>query len=152
MTKDKFVADCMLGKLARWLRITGYDTKYFRHFEDHKLLAIARFEGRILLTKDIALFKRAKEIAYLVQTEPLENQLKEIFTQFGLWPRFSLARCPRCNEILFSVCAQEIKPQIPLFVFLSFQEFKQCPLCQKVYWPGTHWQKIDAICHELLQK
>ncbi|MGC8777940.1 MAG: Mut7-C RNAse domain-containing protein, partial [Candidatus Caldatribacteriaceae bacterium] len=83
MTEEKFLADCMLGKLARWLRIAGYDTKYLPHSEDRKLIAIARFEGRVLLTKDQALFRRAKEIAYLVQAESLGHQLKEILTHFG---------------------------------------------------------------------
>jgi|YNPMSStandDraft_2_1061718.scaffolds.fasta_scaffold00068_33 uncharacterized protein with PIN domain len=145
MTQEKFLADCMLGKLARWLRIAGYDTRYFRYAEDHKLIAIARFEGRILLTRDRALSQRAKEIAYFVQAESLEHQLKEVLTRFDLPLRLSLARCPDCNATLLDASFQEVKLKIPLFVSLSFQEFKKCPLCQKVYWPGTHWQKITAF-------
>ncbi|MCX7667793.1 MAG: Mut7-C RNAse domain-containing protein [Atribacterota bacterium] len=148
MTEEKFLADCMLGKLARWLRIVGYDTKYFRHAEDHTLIAVARFEGRVLLTRDRALFQRAKEIAHLIQTESLEHQLREVLLCFGLPLRLSLARCPSCNTALLTVSPQEVKSQVPLFVSLSFEEFKQCPLCQKIYWPGTHWQKIVQFCQE----
>ncbi|NSW77334.1 MAG: Mut7-C RNAse domain-containing protein [Candidatus Atribacteria bacterium] len=148
MTEEKFLADCMLGKLARWLRIVGYDTKYFRHAEDHTLIAVARFEGRMLLTKDRALFQRAKEITYFIKAESLEYQLKEVLSHFKLSLRLSFARCPSCNATLLSVSPQEAKSRVPLFVSLSFEEFKQCPLCQKIYWPGTHWQKIVQFCQE----
>ncbi|MEN3186524.1 MAG: Mut7-C RNAse domain-containing protein [Atribacterota bacterium] len=149
MTDQTFLADCMLGKLARWLRIVGYDTRYFRHAEDHTLIAVARFEGRTLLTKDQALFKRAQEIAYFVQAESLTLQLREILLHFGLPLRLSHTRCPSCNAALLPVPPQKAKAHVPLFVSLSFEEFKQCPHCQKIYWPGTHWQRILQICQEL---
>lgn len=142
----------MLGKLARWLRIAGYDTAYLRHSEDHQLIALARFEGRILLTRDRALSERAKEVAYFVQAESLEDQLREVFLHFHLFLRPTLTRCPSCNHTLLAASPQEVKSRVPLFVFLSFQEFKACPLCTKVYWPGTHWQRIVRLCQKLPAK
>ncbi|MBC7216587.1 MAG: Mut7-C RNAse domain-containing protein [Candidatus Caldatribacterium sp.] len=147
----RFIADCMLGKLARWLRILGYDVAYFRNLEDKKLLAIALLEKRILLTKDRALAASGKEWAYFVVSETLPEQLLELKKTFHL--TFPLPpRCPFCNETLLDISQEEARRNVPLFVALSFTNFKQCPLCQRTFWPGTHWQRIQKLCQEFLDR
>ncbi|MEN3202206.1 MAG: Mut7-C RNAse domain-containing protein [Atribacterota bacterium] len=145
----RFLADCMLGKLTRWLRILGYDVTYFRNLEDKKLLAIARLEKRILLTKDRALATSGREWAYFVQAETVSEQLLELKRTFHL--SFPLPpRCPSCNEVLYDISPEEARKNVPLFVALSFSNFKRCPRCQKTFWPGTHWQRVQKLCQELL--
>jgi uncharacterized protein with PIN domain len=145
----RFLADCMLGKLTRWLRILGYDVAYFRNMEDRKLLAIARLEGRILLTKDKALAASGRESAYYVKANSLPEQLLELKQVFGL--SFSLPpRCPFCNETLEEISPEEARKNLPLFVALSFTTFRRCPSCQRTFWPGTHWQRIHRLCQEFL--
>ncbi|MDI3542817.1 MAG: uncharacterized protein PWP57_420 [Candidatus Atribacteria bacterium] len=142
MVIPKFLADCMLGKLARWLRILGYDTKYLRYLDDAKIIALARFEHRILLTKDRDLAKRAPDVAYLIFSSRVEEQVQEVINAFRLTCLTHLTRCPHCNELLFDLPPEEAKKEIPLFVSLTFSQFKKCPKCHRIYWPGTHWQKI----------
>jgi len=142
MTLPKFLADCMLGKLARWLRILGYDTKYARYLDDPKIIALARFEHRILLTKDTHLAKRAPDVAYFVSSSRVEEQVQEIIKAFQLPYPTPFSRCPHCNELLFDLPPEEAKKEIPLFVSLTFSQFKKCPRCHRIYWPGTHWQRI----------
>ncbi|MCS7242720.1 MAG: Mut7-C RNAse domain-containing protein [Candidatus Caldatribacterium sp.] len=141
----RFLADSMLGKLARWLRILGHDVAYFRDLEDKKLLAIARLEKRILLTKDRALAAFGRESAYLVRAETIPEQLLELKRAFRL--SFSLPpRCPYCNEPLNDISLEEARKDVPLFVALSFSAFKRCPSCRRIFWPGTHWQRIQQFC------
>lgn len=149
METTRFLADCMLGKLARWLRILGYDIAYFRYLEDNKLLAIALLEKRILLTKDRALAALGREWAYYVKAETPLEQLLELKNTFGL--TFPLPpRCPFCNVPLQDVPPEEAKKDVPLFVSVSFHSFRRCPSCGKVFWPGTHWDKIQRTCQKFL--
>jgi len=142
MVLPKFLADCMLGKLARWLRILGYDTKYFRYLDDPQIVALARFEHRTLLTKDQALAKSASDVAYLVSPSRVEEQIQEVLKTFRLTYPTPFPRCPYCNELLFDLSQEEAKKEVPLFVSLTFFQFKKCPRCHRIYWPGTHWQRI----------
>lgn len=149
METTRFLADCMLGKLVRWLRILGYDVAYFRYLEDNKLLAIALLEKRVLLTKDRTLAALGREWAYYVRGETLPEQLLELKNTFGL--TFSLPpRCSLCNVPLQDVPPEEAKKDVPLFVSVSFHSFRRCPSCGKVFWPGTHWNKIQKICQRFL--
>jgi len=142
MENIKFIVDCMLGKLSRWLRILGFDTQYVRFLNDTQILAQARYQGRILLTKDTALYRRAGNLGCLVQSETIEKQLDEILTHFHLHPDESLTRCPHCNVLLETANKNEPIPQIPLYVLRSFPIIKVCPECCRSFWPGTHWDNI----------
>jgi uncharacterized protein with PIN domain len=142
MVFPKFLADCMLGKLARWLRILGYDTKYSRYLDDPKIVALARFEHRILLTRDKALAEGASDVAYLISSSRVEEQVQEVIKAFHLPYPTPFPHCPHCNELLFDIYQEEAKREVPLFVSLTFSQFKKCPQCHRIYWPGTHWQRI----------
>jgi len=142
----KFIADCMLGKLARWLRISGYDTLYIRYLSDPKIIALARFEKRFVLTRDLEMQHLEPNLVYLVNSLSIQEQLQEVFERFGLFPKLNESRCPHCNEILLPISRDQAKKHVPLFVYQSFNSFTQCPSCKRVYWPGTHWQKIARLC------
>jgi len=142
MDKNQFIADCMLGKLARWLRILGFDTQYVRYLSDAQLLAQARYQNRILLTKDTLLHKKAKNLGYLVHSETIDEQVNEIVHHFQLRPNLNLARCPHCNFPLKILNQIDFIPWIPLYVLRSFSNIKVCPQCGHAFWPGTHWNNI----------
>jgi len=142
MDKTKFIADCMLGKLARWLRILGFDTQYVRYLNDTQLLAQARFQNRILLTKDTLLYKKAKEQGYLVNSVIIEEQIKEILNYFQLLPNLAWSRCPHCNVPLENPNQKSQITRIPLYVLCNFPVLKICPQCGQSFWPGTHWNNI----------
>ncbi|NLJ39854.1 MAG: hypothetical protein GX432_14010 [Candidatus Atribacteria bacterium] len=142
MDKNRFIADCMLGKLARWLRILSFDTQYVRYLTDAQLLAQARYQNRILLTKDSLLQKKAKNFGYLVRSETIDEQLKEILHHFQLRPNLALTRCPHCNFPLKTPDQNDPIPWAPLYVLRSFSNIKVCPQCGQTFWPGTHWNNI----------
>lgn len=132
----------MLGRLARCLRILGYDTAYAGHLNDSRILAWARYEGRILLTRDHLLAKRAGALAILVEEEKINKQLSEIDKKTGLTKRAWFSRCPVCNQALELTTSADSRPYIPLYVYRGFSEVKRCPSCQRIFWKGTHWVRF----------
>ncbi len=140
----RFVVDSMLGRLARWLRAMGYDTVYVRHVRDGDLLALARSEGRILLTRDARLARSVGEgEAYLVRAERLEAQLDEVVAACGLEPGPGLlSRCLECNHLLTSLRPDALHGRIPPHILASHREFSGCPACGRIYWEGSHAQRM----------
>jgi len=154
----RFIADSMLGRLARWLRILGYDTLYFPQIEDRLILKIAREEDRILLTRDTGLVKvrGLKKFLLLEENDP-SQQLKRVITAFGLatagesdgFMRIpSLRRCPVCNTPLRWASKDEAKDKVPDYVHNTVEDFKYCTGCYKFYWKGTH----PEMAHKKLQE
>ena len=150
----KFIADSMLGRLARWLRLIGYDTLYYPHIEDSLILRIAREEDRTLLTRDTRLVKvrGLKDFLLLKENDPFE-QLKNVILTFSLISHSTpgkslnipeLCRCSLCNQVLDSVPKEDAKMHVPEYVFQTSDSFKHCKNCSRFYWKGTH--------HDLLRK
>jgi uncharacterized protein len=138
MADPRFVADVMLGRLARWLRALGYDTLYVRDAPDAQLLGLALREGRRLLTRDAALARRARDAGFLVRAETLDEQLREVMSACGLDGRASLSRCLECNGVLAAVPAEAIREAVPAYTFATHREFWRCPDCRRVFWAGSH--------------
>ncbi len=145
----KFLADAMLGKLANWLRMMGYDTISANDLpfsDDDYILDVAEDEERILLTKDRELYERAKRegvSAILVQGDTVEEQLHQLVKEAGIELREEPAeRCPRCNGVLVRVDKKSVKGMVPATVYDIHMEFWVCESCGQVYWPGTHWKRI----------
>jgi hypothetical protein len=147
----------MLGKLARWLRMMGHDAKYSTTLQDAELLAIAKQEKRVLLTRDLALYQQAMakgvEAFYVGGTTEAER-LSEISVQFGVGLAIDLekSRCPKCNTKLATATKEEIADQVETNTLLHHNEFWRCPNCIAVYWQGAHWTKICATLEEAKQK
>lgn len=142
MEEVLFLADCMLGTLAKWLRFLGYDTAYHTHWEDHETVRLARAEGRILLSRDVALLKRKGLQSLFITSEVLEEQLAQVMRAFGLRARYAFSRCPTCNALLENVGRDEAWGQVPSFVFATQDKFSLCPECNHFYWRGTHYQHM----------
>ena len=149
----RFIADGMLGKLARWLRLAGHDVTYVGDFkvpadeQDDVLLERAKLERRVLLTCDLILHRRAKRTgirsAY-VESNDVVRQLVEVSKRCGrkieIAPENS--RCPVCYGALELASKGEIKGIVPTSVLKAQREFWRCKNCGKVYWHGTHWKTI----------
>ncbi len=149
----KFIADSMLGRLARWLRLLGYDTIYQPHIEDGLLLRIAREDNRILLTRDTRLVKvrGVKNFLLLQENNPFE-QLKKVIRTFDLKQKESTVpgRCPVCNASLNNIPKEQAKDFVPEYVYLISDSFKQCSKCSKFYWKGTHPERFRKKLEEVL--
>ena len=142
--ETRFVADNMLGTLAKWLRILGYDTAYCPRLADNELVRLARAEDRVLLTRDTGMLQRHGFRLLLVESQVLEEQLVQVLRTFGLRMDKPFSRCPVCNHELEEVPKSEAWGQVPPFVFQTQEGFRLCPECSRFYWRGTHWQNILA--------
>jgi uncharacterized protein with PIN domain len=138
--KPRFVADHMLGSLAKWLRIMGYDTVYDKTLDDEQLAALARAENRFVLTRDKELSKEPG--AFLVEDEQLDSQLAAVAGKFGLKFDEASTRCTACNGELKGLPKEEAKDSVPEGAFAGNDEFWKCSVCGKVYWRGSHWHGI----------
>jgi uncharacterized protein with PIN domain len=139
----KFVVDAMLGTLAKWLRILGYDARYDQRLNDHQLVRLARAEGCVLLTRDRELSRRRGVRVILVTSEDLESQIRQVLSDLKLEPDGSFSRCPVCNRLLESLAHEEARSQVPAYVAKTQRTFSHCPACRRVYWRGTHWQQME---------
>ena len=149
----RFIVDMMLGRLARWLRLYGYDTLYGGE-DDDEILRVALAENRVLLTRDHALAKRAEKLgieSILLNSNSLGGQVEEL-RRFGvefreLFP--AKARCPKCNGPIRPVSRGEVKGKIPESVYERYDEFYVCQNCGQVYWPGRQWREMLKIDRKL---
>jgi hypothetical protein len=153
----RFASDAMLGRLARWLRLLGYDTFYSSDIEDDELLNVCSRSDLILLTRDVELFKRAVSYgirAKLLQENSFENQFAEVVESFGLVLRITPegSRCPACNGLIRSVDKEEIKDKVSVNTLNSYDSFFMCSNCGKVYWMGRMWRSMIRICETVNEK
>jgi len=148
-TLPAFIADCHLGKLAKYLRLMGFDTLYFNSIDDNDLVEIADLQKRIILTRDKALNERDKAPTFYLK--PIDNleQLKVLQEHFSIKSYRLIGRCIVCNTQLQSVEKSEIEDRIPQKVKHYFREFEICPACSRIYWHGDHYKRmmntVDAI-------
>ncbi len=142
--QPRFVVDGMLGSLARWLRILGYDTDYANQRDDAELVRIARAEDRILLTRDRELAARRGVRALLVESQVLDEQLAQVRAAFPPTAGPASARCPVCNTALVRATREEVADRVPAYVLKRHRRFRRCPGCQRIYWPGSHWRNMQA--------
>jgi uncharacterized protein len=140
----KFLADNMLGKLATWLRLLGYDTTYLPEVDDPELAEIARAEDRVLLTRDVELTRRRNLCFVLIQSDRTGEQLRQVFRELKLSAREAFSRCAECNVELIDTNRDEVREDVPPYVFETQTRFRRCPQCRRVYWRGTHWAHIHS--------
>jgi uncharacterized protein with PIN domain len=153
----KFITDGMLGKLTRWLRLLGYDVEYANDMEDKELMAIAKKEKRILLTRDLELYQQANALgvdAFLVEgtteTERLTNMAKKY--DFPLEIDVTISRCPKCNTKIKPVKKDQIAAKVQKATFTFYNKFWECPKCGQIYWQGAHWKRITETLNEARKK
>lgn len=136
----RFIADVMLGRLTRWLRLLGFDTLYFSDLSDEKLIRISKEEGRFILTRDTGLAKiKGIGNCLLIGSNDSVQQVLEVIQALDLKDFRFFSRCVSCNGQLSRLSDKaEIRDTVPDFVFLNFHTFTKCGGCGRVYWKGTH--------------
>jgi uncharacterized protein with PIN domain len=140
----RFLCDAMLGSLARWLRFFGFDTVFHEPGREDRLLAEqARAEDRWLLTRDRELASAGPR-TMLIRADELEDQLIEVFGRLDLRPDATLenARCSECNGELVDVTREDVAEVAPPHVLATAPRFRRCTSCGRVYWPGSHGDRI----------
>ena len=149
----KFVADCMLGKLAKWLKILGFDTAYFSKIEDDDLLVFAQNETRILLTRDNGLIEKAKNVPSLfINSEEWSEQIQEVLKEYNLFGKTKAnSRCIECNTVLRTLPKERAKNLVTPFIFKNADVFSLCPECGRVFWKGTHHSDMEDKITKILR-
>ena len=145
----RLLADAMLGKLAKWLRLLGYDTAYNHAWDDAAVVRLARAEGRIVLTRDRVLSERRGLQALLLTSDELEEQMAQIMNELHLPPAEAGSRCSICNAPLEPIAKEEVEGRVPPYVFRTQEEFYRCPQCDRIYWPGGHWARMQPVMNRL---
>jgi len=148
MRQLKFIADGMLGKLTRWLRILGYDVEYSSTLSDKELIETAKAEGCILLTRDLQLFQQASmqnAESFFVEGTNETEKLAAMANRFNLKLEVdvSVSRCPKCNTRIGPIPKEKVVSRVPEKTFSRYEEFWECPNCKQVYWQGAHWERIN---------
>ncbi len=149
--EPRFLVDIMLGKLAKWLRILGYDTM-FEHMDDQLVLETLRRETRILLSRDRELVELAGEgKAYYVRSQRPQRQVAEVVRAFGLDPKsYLFTRCSLCNTPVDRLEKEAVVDRVPPLVLEAHDEFWYCPNCDQVYWKGSHFERAQAWLEKAL--
>lgn len=150
----KFIVDCMLGKLAKWLKILGFDTLYFSKIEDSDFLRWAKKERRIILTRDNGLIEKSGDMGKLfIESENWKAQVRQVLDAFELWQRINPnSRCIECNVELKDLSKKKAKNLVAPFVYERAKSFALCPCCGRVFWQGTHFQDMEIKIKEILKK
>jgi uncharacterized protein with PIN domain len=147
LREPRFVLDVHLGKLARHLRMAGFDCLYRNNYRDHEIIAAALAERRIILTRDKGLLKqRLVTHGYFVRHTGSEEQLREVVRalqlEAGLRP---FTRCRECNTELHDVPKAQVLARLPSSVRAAYERFQSCPGCGHIYWEGTHYARLRRL-------
>ncbi len=151
----KFIADRMLGKLAKELRMLGYDTVYYRGENAYPLIKLAREEDRVILTRSTQFTPKRPEdhIVRITEDKP-SLQLRELIQRkiISLHEETLFSRCLLCNILLNEIPREQAEGKVPDFIFYQQKEFFQCPECSRIYWEGSHQDHMQKRIKELFGK
>jgi uncharacterized protein with PIN domain len=154
----KFIADNNVGKLARWLRLIGYDTLLFKLKNDSQMIKTALSENRVILTKDTQFMKRrlvtnGKLKTTLIRQDDPKLQVQEVVKTLNLNYHFKpFSLCLECNRALIARDKEEVQDLVPARVFETQTQYTQCPSCHRIYWQGTHWQAMVQKLQDLQRR
>lgn len=139
-----FLLDVHLGKLARLLRLLGFNTHYQTDYDDARIVALSLEQNSVVLTRDVGLLKhKVLRYGYWLRSQNPEEQVKEVVSRFALWDSIRpFSRCMACNGFIVKVEKETIQDTIPPGTRAYFQEFYRCGQCHKIYWKGTHYHKM----------
>jgi len=150
LRRTRFVADVHLGKLARYLRLLGFDTLYPAEAGDAELIGISTRDRRIVLTCDLGLLERqALTRGYRLRSADPQLQVSEVVHAFALEKELRpFTRCMSCNVLLRPIGRQAVADRVPSRVFRRYRRFTFCPECGRIYWRGTHFQRLERSIRE----
>jgi uncharacterized protein with PIN domain len=151
LRETKFVLDVHLGKLAAYLRMLGFDTRYQSCFTDSELAGVSAAENRILLTRDRGLLKRSMVThGYWLRETDSRRQIAEILDRFDLSGAIHpFVRCMACSAMLEAVVKDQVRALVPPRAAELHDEFRRCPNCGRVYWKGSHYRRMESWIREL---
>lgn len=149
-----FVLDGHLGKLARYLRLLGFDSRRDQDWTDPELVEISVGEGRVLLTRDVGLLMHGVlRHGYFVRATDPRRQVTEVAERFNLPPHIdAFTRCLACNGVLRDATRAEIASRVLPQTWKHFDDFRECPDCGRVYWEGSHYRRLQAVVAEVAGK
>jgi uncharacterized protein with PIN domain len=147
----KFILTKELGRLAKWLRILGYDTTYFCQDNASSLIIQALRDGRIIITRNSHLSKSVGAKTVFIEAEKIKEQMREALEKLNIQPDADLmfSRCILCNVELADIAKEKVKDRVPEYVFKTQKDFITCPSCKRIYWPGTHWGNVQKTLEEI---
>ncbi|MEW6008274.1 MAG: Mut7-C RNAse domain-containing protein [Candidatus Omnitrophota bacterium] len=147
----KFIVTKELGRLAKWLRIFGFDTEYYTSTNLSSLLIAALRENRIILTRNSKIGRHAGLRILKIESDFLAEQLREIFKElnFPVEENKMFSRCIICNEALRPIEKEAVRLKVPEFVYNTNNKFVTCPNCARIYWQGTHWGNVKETIAKL---
>ncbi len=152
LREPRFVVDANLGKLARDLRMLGFDTAYDQEYDDPRIIEMAYTQKRIILTRDTGMLKHGRvERGYFVRNDDPVLQLREVIVKFSLENRIEpFTRCMACNGKILPVKKEDILHGIPEGTRKTYDEFYRCADCGRIYWKGSHYQRMAGRIRDLL--
>jgi uncharacterized protein with PIN domain len=150
----KFILTRELGRLAKWLRILGFDTIYFKQDNIGSLIIEALREGRIILTRNHRLPASRGVRIVVIERERIQEQLAEVLKVLQLEPTSDMmfTRCIICNRELVSIKKESVKNKVPEYVFKTQDSFVTCPDCKRIYWSGTHWGNVTKTLEDVIKR
>ena len=151
----QFIVDTNVGKLAKWLRMLGYNTLFFDDGDDSRMITMALKENRIIITRDTQIvLRRVVAIGMLrvilITSDQPQQQIQQVVDTLKLdYETRAFSLCLECNQLLEERTKQQVKDRVPPYVFQTQDKYVECPACQRIYWKGTHWQamtkKLDKL-------
>lgn len=146
MLDGKFLVDSMLGRLAKWLRILGYDAEYYNDNKNRRgIIYRSLQQKRIVLTRDHRLSKKRAYKLICIQSNFFEDHLKQLEKELDL--KFDknklFRRCSICNVLLEKIDKKEILNKVPPYIYSTHNEFSRCPKCNRIYWAGSHLELLE---------
>lgn len=142
----RFIADAMLGKLAKWMKILGYDVEYSPKISDEELIDRAHQGNRLILTRDTLLIKRkrAREISLFISSDHYDEQLQQVLSRYPPGEcEVRYSRCLLCNVSLLSIERDEVRGRVPPYVYETQKGFSRCPSCGRLFWRATHVERME---------
>ncbi len=153
----KFIVDHNVGKLAKWLRIMGYDTRFFDGSNDSNMIAMALDEERVILTRDTQIMKRrlvtrGQLKVILIKSDEPEQQMHQVIDTLNLDCQFRpFTLCLECNQPLVEKSKDQVKDRAPPYVLKTQSQYMECLNCHRIYWRGTHWRAMSEKLKKLTE-
>ncbi|NWG11782.1 Mut7-C RNAse domain-containing protein [Candidatus Bathyarchaeota archaeon] len=153
----KFIVDAMLGKLTRWLRLLGHNVEYSSKLDDAQLIAVAKKERRILLTRDLELYQQATAkgvTAFYLEGKTEEERLANLTKRFHIKLDIDMttSRCTKCNVTVKPIPKEQVTEKVERNTFSHYDDFWECPKCGQIYWQGAHWAHIKKTLETAKEK
>jgi len=143
----KFIITIELGRLARWLRLLGFDCIFFERDRKKDLVIESLREDRVILTRDSRLSRFSGVRMVHIESDFVERQLEQVIRNLRLKKdkKGMFTRCVECNASTQGVAKEEVREKVPPYVYKTQKEFMRCPGCGKIYWKGTHWDLAEKF-------